>query len=65
MIMLIKPKQTLFFDSPKDARHFLKCSQSQYEAALDLGKLLNGWCIDEVIAPRKRRRRTKKNDRCK
>lgn len=53
MIMLIKPKQTLFFDSPKDARHFLKCSQSQYEAALDLGKPLNGWCIDEVIAPRK------------
>ena len=65
MIMLIKPEQTLFFDSPKDARHYLKCSQSQYETALGLVKPLNGWCIDEVIAPIKRRRRTKKKDRCK
>lgn len=59
MIMLIKPKQTLFFDSPKDARHYLKCSQLQYEAALDLGKPLNGWCIDEVIAPRKTKKENK------
>lgn len=62
MIMLIKPEQTLFFNSPKEARRFLKCSQTEYECALDLGKTINGWAVDETIEPKKRRRRRKKND---
>ena len=63
MIMLIKPEQTLFFDSPKDARHFLKCSQTEYECAMDLGKEIQGWGIDETIEPRKRRRRKKEAEK--
>lgn len=62
MIMLMKPERTLFFDTQKDARQFLKCSQYEYECALDLGKTVNGWCVDVTIEPRKRRRRTNKND---
>lgn len=59
MTMLVREGETLFFDKPKDARRFLKCSQFEYECALDLGKVLNGWCVDETIV---RRKRGKKND---
>lgn len=39
MTMLVREGETLFFDKPKDARRFLKCSQFEYECALDLGKV--------------------------
>ncbi|MDE5581809.1 MAG: hypothetical protein K2I95_10380 [Treponemataceae bacterium] len=57
--MLVREGETLFFDTPKEARRFLKCSQVEYECALDLGKSIDGWCVDETIGRRKRR---KKND---
>ncbi len=60
MTMLVREGETLFFDKPKDARRFLKCSQTEYECALDLGKAIDGWCIDMTIEPKRRRRRTKK-----
>lgn len=60
MTMLVREGETLFFDTPSDARRFLKCSQYEYECALDLGKPVNGWCVDTTIEPRKRRRRTRK-----
>lgn len=59
MTMLVREGKTLFFNTPKEARRFLKCSQVEYECALDLGKASDGWCVDETIGQRKR---GKKND---
>ena len=63
MIMLIKLEKTLYFYTAKEARRFLKCSQYEYEAAMDLGKEIQGWCIDETIEPRKRRGRKKEAEK--
>ncbi len=49
MIMLQNATQTLYCDSESQARKFLNCKSNEFLAALDLGKTINGWSIDEVI----------------